>query len=906
MLLKDFNKLSLPFSYIPLVTAIAVDYVSVEEDTVRYISETSFDFNDIRLAECKEQLGDVKGFIHYIYTYNVMSTSSLAKNVRLKSLLELDATLTEGRIYDKVAELIMSYPKSNFIYLFAQTRYAKRTMKKTIRKSKRMSADKVTMNELPDDVVDKIYTSWLDFFNRNVGVYSPEQGNFVSWLVNNYSCFFNRENANTHRNPVNDIINTKSLEFEHGEGDQTYSLLDRVSIDDTDADSFDFIKVATKINIASLSLFNHKGSDTAYYDIFSLYRDTIAEEKMTGLRKRFDNDEFTNFIQQLEKDALLSDSFGGKFKGRCHIAQVFFKVIQDGISAESVYELYQSVVQESIRNTKLSTQGNVKDGTAHYAGGGINAKTTDKNCDLFKKEYEGFIALKKLIDYLNSSSNHTGYSIFTMPTEIFRDYRYLRRFSSLPQYLGLLKDVRGLCNELIASPKPENYADSFAGLRLNDYIYNFIKNRYNYRKDKEIVNKLSFAKAAEKLEAGNKTKKEELLSDLQDITEFWQTHSLRVNEELSMDDLIEQERGLDNIVPLLVDIVFYLTNQFKKNKEERAERSLIYYRILQFKSYLEYTLYKLGHPVKEGTYFSFIEDSVSAILEESDEFAKYALNSKTIKALSKGNEDMALTLIDAVVKFVDEIIMRSLAFLVKDDSKYRSENISMFEIRKFFSSCSYILALMQNFQKFVADLSDSLNNNATANNLFLVHAKSIYDRGMINVNHTVNDLQDLYFLRQQNKELTYSLYQYNMPNIYEITSDYQGYVIQAVNVYLSMFKREFLFISSYRNECYADIQTISSCIKESSFDLGLLKKASLDIYQYQQPTALVQELESQYRFNEEGYLVRLGQLFSITENGSRLYYHKKGYVVSLNIAKHYTIREITSADLTNVRWKFTR
>ena len=137
MLLKDFNKLSLPFSYIPLVTAIAVDYISVNEDTVRYISETSFDFHDTRLTECTKQLGDIKGFIHYICTCNVMSASTLARTIRLKSLLDLDPTLTEGHIYDKVTELVMSYSKSNFIYLFAQTRYAKTIMKKTIRKSKR-------------------------------------------------------------------------------------------------------------------------------------------------------------------------------------------------------------------------------------------------------------------------------------------------------------------------------------------------------------------------------------------------------------------------------------------------------------------------------------------------------------------------------------------------------------------------------------------------------------------------------------------------------------------------------------------------------------------------------------------------------------------------------------------------
>lgn len=70
-----------------------------------------------------------------------------------------------------------------------------------------------------------------------------------------------------------------------------------------------------------------------------------------------------------------------------------------------------------------------------YKVEGGNVKGNFKNSERFKTIYDGFIALKDLINFINSSDNVLGVTLYNLNTEVFRNQELANTITDLESYV---------------------------------------------------------------------------------------------------------------------------------------------------------------------------------------------------------------------------------------------------------------------------------------------------------------------------------------------------------------------------------------------------------------------------------------------------------------------------------------
>ena len=102
----------------------------------------------------------------------------------------------------------------------------------------------------------------------------------------------------------------------------------------------DFRNIANKIYQASISLFNHLSSLTAYDDIFSWYKSSLIEEIRRKNKGSLDSMKRYYELVILEEDSYLSNEKKRKRIARYKLCYQFSTILEQGLALEDIYDFY--------------------------------------------------------------------------------------------------------------------------------------------------------------------------------------------------------------------------------------------------------------------------------------------------------------------------------------------------------------------------------------------------------------------------------------------------------------------------------------------------------------------------------------------------------------------------------------
>ena len=253
----------------------------------------------------------------------------------------------------------------------------------------------------------------------------------------------------------------------------------------------------------------------------------------------------------------------------------------------------------------MNANGGANDGIPYYASNTIHPK---KGCnqDKFKADFEGFIALRELVAFLNSSANDTGYTIFDFPVEIFRDRNLLKRFSSLKEYLYMHDDVNKLVNEVYQSPgRSEDRNEK--NLVSNDCIFDQLLS-YKLNNSPTLIKKaysLSLAKGREAVNTIGKTSKVLLSNSYNEMNS--QISNSWMNRMNDFDYLDKRKNSVVEKIGVLIGWYKQLYGMMKATAD-KSHSIMIAATIVNVTATL---LYELGNPVEQKGLYMLKENDIN-------------------------------------------------------------------------------------------------------------------------------------------------------------------------------------------------------------------------------------------------------------------------------------------------------
>ena len=159
------------------------------------------------------------------------------------------------------------------------------------------------------------------------------------------------------------------------------------------------------------------------------------------------------------------ESLVGKKKGRTALCEVMEQVVTSGINRAGVSRLYSELL---LATSKQST----KNGARLFRTSDVSTKHNESNGEMLRILIDGYIALRALLQYLETEGRSIGVTINSFPIKIFRDVKYLKRFNSLDEYIKYVDDVSILVSAVDAVP--ERSAPYAEGLYSNDSVYDML------------------------------------------------------------------------------------------------------------------------------------------------------------------------------------------------------------------------------------------------------------------------------------------------------------------------------------------------------------------------------------------------------------------------------------------------
>ncbi len=113
-----------------------------------------------------------------------------------------------------------------------------------------------------------------------------------------------------------------------------------------------------------------------------------------------------------------------------------------------------------------------KDAKSPFSIFDYTSREPGTNGSRFQVLLSGYLALKEIIDFLNSDSNTLGITINQFPVAIFRDNNLLKRFSGFEEYIYYIDDVMPVYTEVAGSPQRSKELIRY--FYSNDYVFDFL------------------------------------------------------------------------------------------------------------------------------------------------------------------------------------------------------------------------------------------------------------------------------------------------------------------------------------------------------------------------------------------------------------------------------------------------
>lgn len=416
-------------------------YVSSDENEVTVIREKKY-LEYLALAK-KQKKSFLATVIHDMYNNKVLDNgrnrnNSLANKV---SLLDLNVNISEKEIYNDVMILQTSQEHILIHYMRTHTFFVqfRKWLKNKYPKDKFNRPNNFTDAKCKE-LLNPVITRCRNYFTNNFNKSSIGLDDYIFKALNMYFKDSPDKDGNYDKksevNEFFEIMNRhgQDREVSGSDADSSTTALNFVGIDlHLRKSEIDFRDIAIKICKASKILYTHKGG-AAFYDIFSRYRDLKfrsdenAINAVKKLRGCFVYDYGLEDAFDMQKSDA-NDSFRNKCNSRERYLYIFDKIlISGGVSMKDIKTIYDNQIEVSLSVKK-------RDQKCIYKVEGGNVKGNFKNSERFKTIYDGFIALKDLINFINSSDNVLGVTLYNLNTEVFRNQELANTITDLESYV---------------------------------------------------------------------------------------------------------------------------------------------------------------------------------------------------------------------------------------------------------------------------------------------------------------------------------------------------------------------------------------------------------------------------------------------------------------------------------------
>lgn len=894
MFVAEFRKELLPLSSIQFAVGIALDNLNemqlsklviqmYSNNTSKVYQNTKFPTRDSLEEYLKIQgNGLVKDFVHYLYSEDCIYDSNNRKlgmyaQSRFTSLRTIEHRVSENVLMHEVMKIILNNNPNNFIYLFAKTTTFKRELSKFLWKNFYMSADGVRKNVYSQDIINSVldsFTEYVEKYSAN-GSYNTDSCTPVNFLINTFQNYYRP------KGDVYNILNSKSV-LNNVSKSNSLSLSDYQTVEMTEDISIDFINLASKIGQSSYSLYNHNGDNgIAYYDIFSWYRDMLADQLYKTYKPLLDKSLRGVQISKLKIMQEIESTKRDKARRRNQLCEVYYAAVSDGMNVSDIYSLYVNVAKTSFDLcTHRNSSGGASDGITYYEWGDLKSKSKTSNADKFKYDYEGFIALKTLVDFLNSPSNNTGITVFNMPVNIFRDRRLIRRFNSFSEYIGLYSDVANLMYEVDMDSVRSAIIDG-RRVRNNDSVFDCLLKSLSNEDihNREILGKIfkTPLSLGETVITNKKaTQTAALRKEINDIFSVWKNVGAYIPDNFTKTKLKEHV----NQYLTLSEKIKYLLAAFKSLGKALDEEN---------SPYRNYALCIAT--------MNLVEEFLITVQQNTlDVNGYYQLQNVTL-------EDVIHKV--QLPEVFESIIMNPYEKAVETLLAIKRDNWE--DLRSAITCANVMQSFLNKLNKMLTDLDMELIYNVKGDNLYLVYAKLASLYPILDQKWDIERIKDLkLFFDDESILLPLDINKFTLVQYKSVEDTRNKNLVAALKSYMGLFnEKEVDFISKINGKIDSVLSTTEDIITIDAGIYNLLARANISVRAANMSTKYQQQLESFCSFDTSDFVInKNGKLF--TFRTTKEYIHHSGYIIKITTGEQlpFRITELDDDTMNKVRLKY--
>lgn len=447
------------------------------EDAITALADTAG-------AECSYDYAAVKWYCSQPIM-SVRSSNTLHNQSDMVSVLSVVGASKLETIYNKVMQLLVTYPHNKLIVPYISTSLFREPFKRAITSVLRSgsSTEQLQHANLSQDSLDYLRDDFKHIYASGIApgsvTYEPITGTpnaalcgapIKLWYVNNKKAKF------------------KSVIYGAGQDVATEDgSVSRLNLRDTDEElninDIDFVDVCTKIYKASFTLFDHTGK--LVYDILSHHCDRINSDSSkefnktakliySGIAFGYSNDSIGECVNQTHRSKILDRTHYSDYLDDRFAHSVTFKDLKD--IKRNVYRINETQVKDI-------------DGHRLFSSDGHQVYIEGSESDRLKSLMDGYKAMYELIDYINRNQGRTGITINDFPVDIFRDSSYLNRFRTFDEYIVGHKIVKELIQNIEMSQSFKRTAEISDGFYKNEDINSMLthKTPLTYIKEFSVI-----------------------------------------------------------------------------------------------------------------------------------------------------------------------------------------------------------------------------------------------------------------------------------------------------------------------------------------------------------------------------------------------------------------------------------
>lgn len=365
------------------------------------------------------------------------------------------------RLENRYNKFLAEYKLSDIVSQYSKTKLMYSVIKNSLEKLKR--SGKLNIKAVSPELIDVIQ----DDFSKFVIGSTTKQFNIgtitIAYLTNTLNNFYLKgRGSNLLYSTVNRAGTALQVNGENGAKEENFT--DFLDIEDTEVPEFtDFKEVAEGILSASEQLYSHNRE--VFYDLFSRVKlsklTDVYNELLSILKIQFKATTASSMINYFDSDYISTLTDSDKYRRGIYNAREnnLLKYVERFMSksynVNRLSALYNKLIE-------IQNQNPTENGRAFFRPAGMKIKNGElTNDEKFFQLVFGFGAVQRLVDYLHRAD----IDIFSVPSFIFRDRKYLDRFNTFKEYYTLHSMIKQVVDEA---------GTDFVELPDNDEVKNYI------------------------------------------------------------------------------------------------------------------------------------------------------------------------------------------------------------------------------------------------------------------------------------------------------------------------------------------------------------------------------------------------------------------------------------------------